>query len=326
MNNIFVTGINGFLGTNLCHDLLARGYKVKGLVRNLKKYKGIRHPNLELIEGTLFDNLIDHLESIDCIIHTAAMTQQNTSKYAPYWRVNYNATIQLFHAAIKKNVKRFIFVSTANTIGYGGFSKPGHEEAAMRIPFTQIPYAKSKSEAEDYLLSHQQKMDVMIVNPTFMLGAFDTKPSSGKIILMCWKKKIVFIPPGGKNFVHVEDVSKGIIQCIHLGKHGQRYLLANENLSYKHFFLRVNALSFQAPLMINAPKNFFALLGFIGDLLRKFNIRTNLSTNNMHALCIDNFFSNQKSIRELHMEYKSIDLAILDAISYFSTSFKKTTS
>ena len=42
-----------------------------------------------------------------------------------------------------------------------------------------------------------------------MIGAFDTKPSSGRIILFGLKIRLVVCPPGGKNFVHVKDVSKG---------------------------------------------------------------------------------------------------------------------
>ena len=58
-----------------------------------------------------------------------------------------------------------------------------------------------------------------------MLGAYDTKPSSGKIILMGLNKKLLFHPPGGKNFVHVRDVAKGLISCLEKGKNGERFVL-----------------------------------------------------------------------------------------------------
>ncbi len=323
MNNIFVTGINGLLGTNLCNNLLDHNFKVKGLIRDKTKFEGVKHHNLELIQGDLFDDFTSILQNIDCIVHIAAITDQNLNNYSPYWKINYNATMQLFHTAIKAKVKRFIFVSTANTIGYGNLNDLGSELNGIKSPFKFSFYAMSKLEAEQQLLQNKKKIDTIIINPTFMLGAFDTKPSSGKIILMSWKKKILFYPPGGKNFVHVRDVSNGIINSIHKGISGEKYLLANENITYLDFFKKINTYTYQSPIMIKVPKIILLIMGYLGDLLRLFNFKTNLSTINMKALCIQNYYSNKKSIKHLDLNYQPIENAIADAIQYFSSTKKR---
>lgn len=51
--------------------------------------------------------------------------------------------------------------------------------------------------------------------------------------------------------------------------------------------------------------------------LRKFKIKTDLSSSNMKALQISNYYSNQKSIEELGVQYQPIDKAIKDAVQYF---------
>lgn len=320
MEKVFVTGINGLLGTNLCHDLLNSGYNVTGLVRNKLSYKGNQHKNLNLIEGQLFDDFSTLLKSIDIVIHVAATTDQSLLNYADYWKVNCNATIQLYNAAILSKVKRFIFVSTANTLGFGTFNKPGTENSKVNALFKQSYYAKSKIEAENYLLKNRYKIETVIVNPTFMLGAYDTKPSSGKIIVMGWNKQIVFYPPGGKNFVHVKDVSSGIINAIDKGISGEKYLLANKNLSYKEFFKTLNRITNQQPIMIKIPKQLLIIAGYFGNILRKLHIKSSLSLTNTKILCIENYFSNNKSIEHLNITYQPIDKAITDAIDYFSTS------
>ena len=160
-------------------------------------------------------------------------------------------------------------------------------------------------------------MDTVIVNPTFMLGAYDTKPSSGKIILMAWRKKMVFYPPGGKNFVHVEDVAKGILMAIYKGRNGDKYILSNENLSFRDFFQKVNQNSRQKPLMIRLPAPLLNVLGHVGDVFRYLNIKTSLSSVNTRILCINNYYSNKKSIDVLGLSYQSVDKAIDDAIDYF---------
>lgn len=319
MKRIFVTGINGLLGTNLCQDLLNQDYEVVGLVRNKQSYIGSKHHNLKLIEGQLFHDFSSLFKDIDCVIHIAAITDQSLINYSDYWKINCDATIQLYNTAIKSNIKRFIFVSTANTLGFGSLNALGTENSKMSTLFKQSFYAKSKLDAESYLLNKKHKIDTIIVNPTFMLGAFDSKPSSGKIILMGWKKKVIFYPPGGKNFVHVSDVSYGIISSIKKGISGEKYLLANENMTYKQFFKELNKITHQKPILIKIPKTVLISVGFLGNILRKFKIKTSLSLTNTKALCIHNYFSNQKSITELGIKYQPINVAIADAVAYFST-------
>jgi len=323
MKTVFVTGVNGLLGTNLVHLLTEKGYFVKGLVRDTSRYKGNHHPNLQLVAGGLFYDFTKVLTDVDFVVHIAAVTSQHLIDYADYWKLNGHATIQLFHAAVKCKVKKFVFVSTANTLGHGSLAVPGNEQEPAREPFSASLYARSKKMAEDYLISQREMMDVVIVNPTFMLGAYDTKPSSGRIILMAWKKKVVFCPPGGKNFVHVEDVAEGIIKCIEKGRRGEKYLLANENISYKDFFLKVNRIAGQTPIMIPIPAPFLLLAGVVGNILRNLNIKTSIGLVNMRILCTCNYFSNHKSVTELGMTYRPVDQAITDAINYFTMNMNK---
>lgn len=322
MKNIFVTGITGLLGTNLVIDLLEKNYHVKALLRNRKDYAEINHSNLLLIQGGLFDNIEKYLDNIDVFIHIAAETNQNIIKYDDYKNINCEATKHLFQSCLKCGVKKFIFISTANTIGYGSVETLGNETHQMLDPFTNSMYAQSKLEAEKILLSGNSKIETCILNPTFMLGAYDRKPSSGKIILMGWKKKIIFYPSGGKNFVNVKDVSKGIINSIQFGKNREKYLLGNENLSYKEFFERLNEITNQTPIMIKIPAFVLVFIGYLGDLLRKIGIKTSISSTNMKALCITNYFSNAKSVTELNICYQKIDFGIQEAIDYFKKTRK----
>jgi nucleoside-diphosphate-sugar epimerase len=220
------------------------------------------------------------------------------------------------------NVKKFLFVSTANTLGYGNTTFRGNEQAPQLYPFTHSMYAQSKLEAEEYLLKSRKNTEVVIVNPTFMIGAYDSKPSSGKIIFWAWKKNLVFYPKGGKNFVHAEDAANGVLNAIEKGRNGEKYLLANENLSYKEFFKKINRITHQNPVMIAFPNGLLSFLGLIGEGLRKLKIKTNLSTSNMKALQIYNYYSNQKSVNELGLHYQSVDKAIEDAIQYFDQNNK----
>lgn len=317
MKKVCVTGATGLLGTNVILKLLQNGYSVTAMVRKKSSWLGEENKNLKLLEANLSSDISVHLTDIDCVIHIAAETRQNLIRYDEYRKVNYEAVVNLFTHAELMGVKKFLFVSTANTLGFGNTAFWGSEKAPQIYPFTHSFYAQSKQAAEDYLLKKCKNTEVIIVNPTFMIGAYDSKPSSGKIIFWAWKKKLIFYPKGGKNFVHVEDAANGIVNAVEKGKNGEKYLLANENLSYRDFFKKVNRITEQNPIMIPIPNKLLSFLGLMGDGLRKLKIKTDLSSANMKALQIFNYYSNQKSIEELGVQYRSIDKAIEEAVQYF---------
>lgn len=321
---VLVTGISGLLGANLVFLLLEKGYHVKGVARNTGNLPFGAHPRLMLIQSELTADLSAHLKDTDCVIHVAALTQQNIIHYDEYHRVNHTATALLAEGAIAAGVKQFIYVSTANTIGYGmeqkGVTAP--EDQPMRKPFTHSFYARSKAAAESYLLQQTLRIKVHVVNPTFMIGPYDSKPSSGAIILMGMRRRVLFYPPGGKNFVAVKDVAAGIEKIIHKGENGRRYLLAgNDNLSYRDFFKILKEHTGQKQLMISIPSLLLQLAGYVGDLLRLLGIKTSLCTNNMRILSIKNYYNNTTYVKDLGLQYQDIRQAITESIAYFKTHF-----
>lgn len=319
MKTVFITGISGLLGTNLTNELLDNGYYVKAVIRNPEKYFGKKTANLKLIQSDLSSDFSSYLFNIEIMVHIAAETATNLLDYDDYDKINYRVTAKLFEESKKQNVKQFIFISSANTIGYGNLGFLGNETLKIKSPFSDLFYAQSKLKAEKYLQENQDGIVLKILNPTFMIGSYDSKPSSGKIILMGLNKKILFYPPGGKNFVSVKDVVSAVISSFKFGNSGEKYLIAGENLSYKQFFLKLNRISNQKQVLLPFPKIVLIAMGYLGNLFRKLRIKTSIGLINMKILCVNNYYSNQKSIEQLKVNYTSIDDAISQAIKYFES-------
>ena len=319
---VLVTGANGLLATNTIKKLLEQDYEVRGLLRDPGKFVLPAHPKLLLITGDIRDQkaAANAVKGCDIVIHAAALTAPDLLKYEQYYEVNVLGTQNLVDAAVQNNVQKFIYVSSANTIGHGTKISPGTEKIGVKEPFIGSFYAKSKREAEAIVLANADKIHSVVVNPTFMLGAFDAKPSSGKIILMGYSKRIVFVPPGGKNFVNVEDVADAIISAFAKAKSGQKYLLSGENLSYWEFFKKLNTLSNQKSMLIKVPEFLLLSAGFAGNLIRKMGIATPVSLNNMRILSITNYYSNQKAEKELDIHFKPIELGIQKAVNWFKNN------
>lgn len=187
---VLVTGANGLLGHHVIMQLLERGYDVRIIVRSTEKIK-FDINRVECVIGSFADKnvVLDAAMSCDAIIHIAAVTDTNLFTYSDYESINVNATKQLVDVAFQLSIKKFVFVSTCNTIGYGNKYKLADETCEIQYPFTKSFYAKSKLEAEQLFSCYSKNNHLVIINPTFMIGDYDTKPSSGNLFLWVIKNQ-----------------------------------------------------------------------------------------------------------------------------------------
>jgi nucleoside-diphosphate-sugar epimerase len=316
---VFVTGANGLLATNTINELVANGYFVVALVRNKEKFLLNDKVNIEVVEGDITDyiKLEPLLRGCDYIIHTAAETSQGLSGYSEYTRVNSVGTENILKASIINKAKKFIHVSTSNVFGFGTIGCPGNEMTKISKPFSESLYVQSKVEAQELSLSYSDKLEVIVVNPTFLIGPYDQKPGSGRIIVLGYHKRVLFYPPGGKNFVDVRDAAKAIVHSLTKGSNQEKYLLSGENLSYKEFFAKLGKHSGTKPLLIGIPCFVLILTGLVGNFIRFLGYRTEASLTNMRILCEKNYYSNTKAENDFGIKFNSIDSAIDDAVNWF---------
>lgn len=315
-----VTGANSLLGANTITVLLANGYTVRGMVRRAGSIP-FKDKNMEEYIGAITkkNDVQKAVEGCNYIIHIAANTTQNSIRYKDYFSVNVTATKYVLDAAQKCKILKTIIVGTANAFGYGTLSSPGTEALPFTYPFTRSCYARSKKEAQDFALQYAgiEMGDIVVVNPTFMIGKYDNKPGSGKIITMNYKKRFIFVPPGGKNFIYAKDAAVAICNALQSGKNKQCYLLSNENLSYREFYKRLNEVTGTKSRIIILPKWLLLTAGLLGSVLIRSGLKTSIHYNNMRILCVKNYYDNNKARQELDLPTTDISVAIKDAIDWF---------
>ncbi len=320
MEKVLVTGANGFLAGNIIMELLSRGLFVRGMLRSSASMK-IKHANLELFHGNITEkkDVFNAVEGCKIVIHSAAVTDQSLRDYFFYKEVNSGGTENIIEAGIGHNIKKLIYVSTANAFAFGSKEEAGTEGDSICPPFIRSGYARSKNEAQNKVLERFRGpgRQTVVVNPTFMIGPDDNKISSNRIILRALNKRILFIPPGGKNFIHVKDVAKGICNAIELGENGECYILANENLSYREFHEKMGEVTNHKPFLITIPGPLLLLTGLAGSVIRFAGINTSLSLTNMRILSIGNYYSAKKAVKYLNLPQTPVKKAIEDTISWF---------
>ncbi len=313
---ILLTGGTGLLGRNIIEGLLEGNHEVTLLLRDPAKYKR-QDEKITKVKGDVLnmESILRAIDKCEYVIHAAADTSQHHLNISDF-KVNIQGTKNIVLACKKKNIKKLIHVGSAGFFGYGTKVNPGDENDTIKYPSNQSLYLMSKLHAQHEINAYAKTNSVITIHPTFMIGALDYGPSSGKIILM-GMKKIVFCPPGGKNFVHVKDVANACISAIDSNHLGANYIIGNENLSYYEFFKLIQKEYNRNSIIIRVPSLIFYIMGLLGNVFRFIGFKTELSLANMKILMINNYFKNDKSLKELKLKFSPIEEAVKDAINFF---------
>jgi len=306
---IMVTGASGLLGANVTEWMTSWGYEVNVLVRKTSNLKGLQGLHPKIHYGDIQDSESIYNAAIGCsaVIHCAANTRQWGSSREEHDKINLGGTKAVIAAAAKAGIDKVIYVSTANTF-------PFSNHPSLKL---DTAYVESKLAAENYVLE-QDKVKADVINPSFMIGPRDAKPSSGEAILHYMSNNPVFAPAGGKSFIHVRDVAEAIQKVCESSVYGKRYLLANHNMSYRNFFRMVSHVTGRKKLIIPIPPLATRAGGALGSLYGSL-------TNSLPKLTLENaaiinnhlYYDGSESYSRLNLQPRSIEAAIKKAVDWF---------
>jgi dihydroflavonol-4-reductase len=116
-------------------------------------------------------------------------------------------------------------------------------------------YAATKLEAERLAFEAARSgQDVVIVNPSGVIGAADHKPTpTGRLIVDYLNGKLPGYVAGGFNAVNADDVAAGHWLAFEKGKKGERYALTGEDVTVKGVLDQLSALTGLPPVRLRIP-------------------------------------------------------------------------
>lgn len=229
---IAVTGANGFVGTWLCKELVAKGHHVVGLIYQ----NGLSAPDLKIdtVQGSILDEEIvqELVQDTDVVIHTAAKISVNGDPDGSVLKTNAEGTRNVANACLKARVKRLVHISSSHAMQHPSDDGVFDETRPAAVPKFG-PYGISKAAGERAVLEAVSKgLDAIILNPTAVVGPMDIRPSAtGQALLDLYFRKFPVLINGGYNFVDVRDVARAAINAIEQGRSGERYIISGEYLS-----------------------------------------------------------------------------------------------
>jgi dihydroflavonol-4-reductase len=263
-----ITGGTGLVGNNLVRLLLERGLRVRTLVRGRAGSRELDGLPVERVVGDVTDAAAVRraVAGARTVIHSAAMVHVGWRMLDEMRRVNVEGT-RFVAEASRTTGARLVQVSSVNALGLTGDGSPADEET----PFgntVECPYVVTKREAERVVLDEVDRgLDAVIVNPVFMLGAWDWKPSSGRMLLEVAQGKGLFAPPGSQHFGDVRDIAAAIATAGDRGARGRRYILGGHHLSFLEAWTLFARVTGRRPPRAAAPPPLVRLAGRVGDLI-----------------------------------------------------------
>lgn len=244
MKVALVTGASGFLGWHVARTLLAKGLKVRALVRPASKLTDLE--GVERVTGDLRDpdSLRSAVEGCGLVFHVAADYRLWAKDESEMYRSNVDGTRNLLAASRAAGVERIVYTSTVGCIGMPDGSL-GNEATPVTVSDMKGAYKRSKFLAEEVALAEAKAgLPVVIVNPTAPVGDHDVKPTpTGKMVLDFLKRKMPAFIDTGLNIVDASETAEGHwLACEH-GRSGERYILGGENLTLEQIFGTLSKLS-----------------------------------------------------------------------------------
>jgi dTDP-glucose 4,6-dehydratase len=242
--SILITGGCGFIGSNFVRHILARyPYNVinfdkltyAGNPENLQDIE--KDTRYTFIKGDIAE--VSDLEKvfelpIEMIVNFAAESHVDRSIIDPdtFIKTNINGTFQLLEMARKRNVKRFVQISTDEV--YGSLGKEGKfSEVTPLAP--NSPYSASKTSADVLAMSYYKTyaMPIVITRCSNNYGPYQF-PEKLIPLIVTNAMNDIELPVYGdglnvRDWIHVADHCEAIDVVLHKGKEGNVYNVGGEN-------------------------------------------------------------------------------------------------
>tara|TARA_B110000003_G_scaffold95947_1_gene98159 strand:+ start:27266 stop:28183 length:918 start_codon:yes stop_codon:yes gene_type:complete len=219
---VLITGVAGFIGSNLANSLLKNNIQVVG-VDNLSY--GILDQVPKDVEFHQMDirdkNISDIFDHIDYVFHLAAKNCITDCQEEPIetFDINVNGTINIFEAAIKKNIKKVIYAESSS-VYEGATSLPSKESEV----FPESIYAISKI-TTNFLAKEYGKSKGLVTTGLRYFNVYGPRQDyrrtippvfSAFIINLLNGKQPTIFGDGSKkrDFVYVDDVNNFHLMCI----------------------------------------------------------------------------------------------------------------
>ena len=251
--NVLITGATGLLGGHLIKQLQDRGEHIRALVLPVENADKLTAQGVEVVRGDITDasTLAPAVKDIDLIFHLAGMMGV-WRPLADYRLVNVTGSENLYKAAQKAGVRRFVHTSSHTVYGLGHGRFMTEEDPLRPDP---DPYSITKTEGDRAIrrLMLNSDVETVILRPGTFFGPTD-RLHFGRMAQKVKDGKGLIIGKGDNAlpFCYVTDVVQGfMLAAYHKNAPGNVYNITNDRpLTQQEMFNEIaDAVGGQRPTL-----------------------------------------------------------------------------
>ena len=325
-----LTGAAGFLGTNICMQLLEAGCKVRALVLPGDKSVKFIPKEVEVVLGDLTDAAsLDPFFTVPAgatsvVIHCASMVTVNPNYSEKLMAVNVGGTRNIITKVLNHpECEKMVYVSSTGAIPEQPHGTPITEVSKFTPCDPKLvvgAYSQSKATATQMVLDAVQVMGLKacVVHPSGILGPNDHAiGETTNTLLQIIKGEMPMGMQGSFNLCDVRDLAAGTIAAVDKGRVGECYILANKTVTLKEMCDMLHAECNAKKIKFYLPLD---LADKIAQGLEKQAEKTGkmplMTTFSVYNLARNNEFDCTKARTELGYTTRSYEATIHDEVQW----------
>ena len=325
-----VTGAAGFLGSNICLQLLEQGKQVRALV--LPNDKSVKYipADVEVVLGDLTDE--GSLEPFftvpeghtSVVIHCASMVTVDPAYSEKLMAVNVTGTRNIISAVLRHpECEKMVYVSSTGAIPeapHGTKIREVNKFDPYDPKLVVGAYSQSKAKATQMVLDAVRVMGLKacVVHPSGILGPNDHAigETTGTLLKIIRGEMPVGMQ-GSFNLCDVRDLAAGTIAAVDNGRIGECYILANETVTLKDMCQMLHEECSSREIRFYLPLNVAEMLAHgMEKQAEKAGKKPLMTTFSVYNLARNNEFDYSKAQKELGYTTRSYRETIHDEVEW----------
>jgi dihydroflavonol-4-reductase len=321
-DRVLVTGASGFVGSAVARAAVARGYRVRALVRPTSPRANFEGLDCEIVEGDMREaaSLRPALTDVRFVFHVAADYRLWARDPREIIRNNREGTRVVMEAAREAGVERIVYTSSVAALKPRDDGDEADERDRADMESAIGPYKKSKVAAERVVEDMTaQGLPAVIVSPSTPIGPRDVRPTpTGRMIVDAASGRIPAYVDTGLNLVHADDVAEGHMLALENGRIGETYILGGQNVTLKQMLDDIAKLMGRKPPSVRLPRGPLYPIAYAAEAIARMTGKEPFVTADALEMSKHKmFFSSAKAEGELGYRARDYREALADALGWF---------
>jgi dihydroflavonol-4-reductase len=318
-----VLGASGFLGSHVTRQLVERGENVRVMLRPTSSTRGIEDLPVQRFYGDIFDDaaLAEAMDGCDVVFYCVVDTRAYLRDPAPLYRTNVEGLRHVLDAAVKADLRRFVFTSTIGTIGLGSGGVVD-EDTPFDWGSKAGGYIASRVAAERLVLEYSRDKGLpalaLCVSNTY--GADDWQPTPhGSLVAAAAAGKLPFYMRGmATEVVGIFDAARALVLAADHGRVGERYIISERYLPYRELYETAARAAGRSAPRWGIPKPVMKAIGVLGGIASAVGRRdVPLNPTTVRLMHIMAPMDHSKAVRELGWQPRAVHESIREAVEFF---------